>query len=78
TLRAIDRTEERDPLADVAAVIGEAARRDGASVFLVPRDECGDAQSELPEGLQLVPVTSLTDAVNALRALNRGEPAPSC
>ncbi|MGW6541743.1 FtsK/SpoIIIE domain-containing protein [Streptomyces massasporeus] len=26
TLRAIDRTEERDPLADVAAVIGEAAR----------------------------------------------------
>ncbi len=56
----------------------QAARRDGASVFLVPRDECADAQSELPEGLQLVPVTSLTDAVNALRALNRGEPAPSC
>jgi S-DNA-T family DNA segregation ATPase FtsK/SpoIIIE len=26
TLRAIDRTEERDPLADVAAVIGKAAR----------------------------------------------------
>ncbi|MFJ7340604.1 FtsK/SpoIIIE domain-containing protein [Streptomyces sp. NPDC101110] len=26
TLRAIDRTEERDPLADVAAVIGDAAR----------------------------------------------------
>ncbi|AQT76565.1 S16 family serine protease [Streptomyces sp. F8] len=56
----------------------QAARRDGASVFLVPRDECADAQAELPEGLQLVPVTSLTDAVNALRALNRGEPAPSC
>ncbi|MEC4576118.1 YlbL family protein [Streptomyces virginiae] len=56
----------------------QAARRDGASVFLVPRDECADAQSELPEGLRLVPVTSLTDAVNALRALNRGEAAPSC
>ncbi|WP_078906690.1 S16 family serine protease [Streptomyces sp. NRRL S-378] len=56
----------------------QAARRDGASVFLVPKDECADAQSELPEGLQLVPVTSLTDAVNALRALNRGESAPSC
>ncbi|MEU0388011.1 FtsK/SpoIIIE domain-containing protein [Streptomyces chartreusis] len=26
TLRAIDRTEERDPLADIAAVIGDAAR----------------------------------------------------
>ncbi|MCZ4087980.1 S16 family serine protease [Streptomyces antarcticus] len=56
----------------------QAARRDGAGVFLVPKAECSDAQSELPEGLRLVPVTSLTDAVNALRALNRGEPVPSC
>ncbi|ARE76315.1 S16 family serine protease [Streptomyces sp. NPDC059558] len=56
----------------------QAARRDGASVFLVPKAECADAQSELPEGLRLVPVTSLTDAVNSLRALNRGEAVPSC
>ncbi|MFJ4864944.1 MULTISPECIES: S16 family serine protease [unclassified Streptomyces] len=56
----------------------QAARRDGASVFLVPKAECADAQSELPEGLRLVPVTSLTDAVNSLRALNRGEGVPSC
>ncbi|MFG2708944.1 S16 family serine protease [Streptomyces goshikiensis] len=56
----------------------QAARRDGASVFLVPKDECSDARSELPEGLRLVPVTSLTDAVDALRALNRGEKVPSC
>lgn len=56
----------------------QAARRDGASVFLVPKAECADARSELPEGLRLVPVTSLTDAVNALRALNRGEAPPSC
>ncbi|MCJ1677090.1 hypothetical protein MTF65_06970 [Streptomyces sp. APSN-46.1] len=56
----------------------QAARRDGASVFLVPKAECSDAQSELPEGLRLVPVTSLSDAVDALRALNRGERVPSC
>ncbi|GHB41696.1 hypothetical protein GCM10010347_09260 [Streptomyces cirratus] len=56
----------------------QAARRDGASVFLVPKAECSDARSELPEGLRLVPVTSLTGAVNALRALNRGEQVPSC
>lgn len=56
----------------------QAARRDGASVFLVPAAECSDAESELPKGLRLVPVTSLTDAVNALRALQKGEPAPSC
>lgn len=56
----------------------QAARRDGASVFLVPAAECSDAKSELPEGLRLVPVTSLTDAVSALRALQKGESVPSC
>ncbi|RSS66774.1 PDZ domain-containing protein [Streptomyces sp. WAC06614] len=56
----------------------QAARRDGATVFLVPKAECADARTDLPEGLRLVPVTSLTGAVDALRALNRGEPVPSC
>ncbi|MER5485397.1 S16 family serine protease [Streptomyces sp. NPDC002812] len=57
----------------------QAARRDGASVFLVPAAECSDAKSELPEGLRLVPVTSLTDAVDALRALQKkGASVPSC
>ncbi|MEV6953910.1 S16 family serine protease [Streptomyces sp. NPDC051183] len=56
----------------------QAAQRDGASVFLVPEAECSDAQSELPEGLRLIPVTTLSGAVNALRALQKGEPAPSC
>lgn len=56
----------------------QAAQRDGASVFLVPEAECADAQSELPEGLRLVPVSSLKDAVQSLRALTRGEPVPSC
>ncbi|MCB5181791.1 S16 family serine protease [Streptomyces antimicrobicus] len=56
----------------------QAARRDGATVFLVPKAECSDARTDLPEGLQLVPVTSLTGAVDALRSLSRGEPVPSC
>lgn len=56
----------------------QAARRDGATVFLVPKAECSDARSELPEGLRLVPVTSLKGAVEALRALEKGEPVPSC
>ncbi|MFI5862881.1 PDZ domain-containing protein [Streptomyces sp. NPDC051546] len=56
----------------------QAARRDGASVFLVPAAECSDAKSELPEGLRLVPVTSLTGAVDALRALQKGAAVPSC
>lgn len=57
----------------------QAARRDGATVFLVPEAECSDAQAELPQGLRLVPVTSLKGAVDALRALSTGQGrVPSC
>jgi PDZ domain-containing protein len=56
----------------------QAAKRDGASVFLVPKDECSDAQAELPGGLRLIPVTTLKDAVDSLRALERGGKVPAC
>jgi Lon-like protease len=55
-----------------------AARRDGASVFLVPRAECADAQAERPKGLRLVPVDTLGGAVKALRALKGGGRVPAC
>ncbi|MEU9972368.1 S16 family serine protease [Streptomyces sp. NPDC051014] len=56
----------------------QAARRDGATVFLVPKDECADAKSELPEGLRLVPVTTLKDAVSDLVKLEKGTKVPAC
>jgi Lon-like protease len=56
----------------------KAARRDGATVFLVPKDECADAGAELPKGLRLIPVTSLKGAVAALHALDAGGNVPSC
>lgn len=57
----------------------QAARRDGATVFLVPKDECGDAKAELPKGLRLIPVTTLKGAVNSLVALETGKGSvPSC
>jgi PDZ domain-containing protein len=57
----------------------QAARRDGATVFLVPRAECSDAKSELPKGLRLVPVTTLKGAVDALVSLEKGKGSvPSC
>ncbi|GGW35664.1 hypothetical protein GCM10010503_09240 [Streptomyces lucensis JCM 4490] len=57
----------------------QAARRDGATVFLVPKAECADARSELPEGLRLVPVTTLRSAVDALVSLEKGKgKVPSC
>jgi PDZ domain-containing protein len=56
----------------------QAARRDGATVFLVPRDECADAKAELPKGLRLIPVTTLKGAVQSLVALDSGKSVPSC
>ncbi|MFE7033897.1 S16 family serine protease [Streptomyces sp. NPDC057621] len=57
----------------------QAARRDGATVFLVPKAECSDAKSELPKGLRLIPVTTLKGAVESLVALEKGKGSvPSC
>jgi PDZ domain-containing protein len=57
----------------------QAARRDGATVFLVPEAECSDAKAELPKGLRLIPVTTLKGAVNSLTALESGKGSvPSC
>ncbi|WP_235882533.1 S16 family serine protease [Streptomyces apricus] len=57
----------------------QAARRDGATVFLVPKAECSDAETELPKGLRLIPVTTLKDAVGSLVALEKGRgQVPAC
>lgn len=54
------------------------AREAGASVFLVPAGNCEEAVANVPEGLQLVRVEALADAVRALDALRAGQPPPSC
>lgn len=56
----------------------QAAERDGATVFLVPKDECPDATVARPAGLRLVPVTNLNGALSALSALRTGGKVPSC
>ncbi|GAA3484257.1 S16 family serine protease [Streptomyces yanii] len=56
----------------------QAARRDGATVFLVPKAECKAAGAELPKGLKLIPVTTLKSAVSSLTALDKGAEVPSC
>ncbi|OEJ96068.1 S16 family serine protease [Streptomyces thermolilacinus] len=56
----------------------QAAARDGATVFLVPRAECDDALATRPDGLRLIPVTTLKDAVASLKALGDGARVPSC
>ncbi|MET7622141.1 S16 family serine protease [Streptomyces sp. NPDC005408] len=81
--RTVAGTGTISPDGKVGAVGGvslktRAAKRDGASVFLVPEGECSDAQAELPKGLQLIPVTTLKGAVESLRALEKGGKVPSC
>lgn len=82
--RTIAGTGTIDASGAVGAVGGvalktQAAKRDGATVFLVPKAECADAKAELPKGLRLIPVTTLKGAVGALTSLETGEgTVPSC
>ncbi|HEY0639308.1 MAG TPA: PDZ domain-containing protein [Pseudonocardiaceae bacterium] len=55
-----------------------AAREAGATVFLVPADNCLEAAQRAPDGLRLVKVETLSGAVDALEALRTGGPVPPC
>lgn len=54
------------------------AREVGAEVFLVPDANCVEAAATAPEGLQLIRVTSLNDAIAGLDALREGRPTTPC
>ena len=43
------------------------ASRKGASIFLAPRDNCPDIK-HIPKGLKVIPVSTLSEAIAALRA----------
>ena len=55
-----------------------AARDAGATVFLVPAENCYEATTDKLPGLQLVKVDNLGGAVNALHAVTSGGQPPSC
>jgi PDZ domain-containing protein len=54
-----------------------AAHEAGATVFLVPTDNCYEARSE-NDGLRLVKVDTLNEAVDALNTITSGGQPPSC
>ena len=56
------------------------AKRSGATVFLAPAGNCAQAKATRPDGLRLVKVSSLEDAVAALDDLRAGRTAdlPRC
>jgi Lon-like protease len=55
-----------------------AAAEAGATVFLVPADNCAEAASTAPDGLQLVRVATLAEAIAGLDAVRAGRPVTSC
>ncbi|WP_375003798.1 PDZ domain-containing protein [Gordonia sp. PS3] len=72
-----------DPNGKVGTIGGiphkiKAARDAGATVFLVPAGNCDAAKSDAPDGIELVKVDTLTDAVNALNTLGTDEARPHC
>jgi PDZ domain-containing protein len=54
------------------------AREAGATVFLVPADNCAEAVQRAPAGLRLVRVGTLADAVHALDQLRVHQQPPHC
>jgi PDZ domain-containing protein len=54
------------------------AREAGASVFLVPAENCAEAVQRAPAGLRLVRVGTLADAVHALDTMRAGRQPPGC
>jgi PDZ domain-containing protein len=54
------------------------ARDAGARYFLAPAGNCAEALQRPVAGLELIKVSTLTDALNALQDLNKGVTPPLC
>jgi PDZ domain-containing protein len=54
------------------------ARDAGATYFLTPSGNCSDTKGAVPAGLHVVKVSTLSQAVSDLEAINAGKAVPSC
>lgn len=54
------------------------ARDAGAELFLMPDRHCAEAEGHVPDGLQVVPVTTLSQAIDAIRSWTAGEELGGC
>ncbi|NKX53798.1 signal protein PDZ [Arthrobacter sp. E918] len=76
----IDSSGEVGPIGGITQkMLG--ASQSGATVFLAPEDNCGDVVGHVPDGLQVVKVSTLEDAVDAVTHIGRGKDAaalPTC
>jgi PDZ domain-containing protein len=55
------------------------ARRAGATLFLVPKDNCSEALTAIPNGLKVAPISTLSGAVAILKQFDAGDAnLPTC
>ena len=56
------------------------AHDDGAQWFLAPADNCSDVVGHVPDGLRVVSVSTLDEAVTALSSIasGSGDTLPTC
>jgi PDZ domain-containing protein len=54
------------------------AKDKGATVFLSPAQNCAEAKGATPDGVTLIKVSTLKDALAALKTLREGGAPPSC
>ncbi len=54
------------------------ARAAGAELFLMPRVHCAEAQDHIPDGLVVTPISTLDEAIQALKIYTAGGTLPTC
>ncbi|MBB4685917.1 YlbL family protein [Amycolatopsis jiangsuensis] len=73
----ISETGQVGPIGGISfKVVG--AREAGATDFLVPAHNCAEAASAAPDGLNLIKVSTLDDALTQLENLKAGRPTAHC
>ena len=55
-----------------------AVHRLGVTTFLIPAENCAGVRGQVPDGLRLVKVSKVTDALRFLRDPKAAETAPGC
>jgi PDZ domain-containing protein len=68
-------TGEVQPIGGIALKM-IAARDKGATIFLAPKDDCGDVRGNIPSGLRVIAVSTLHQAVTDLIGLQNGTVNP--
>jgi Lon-like protease len=73
----IEASGKVDPIGGIQQKMA-GARNAGATIFLAPASNCADVKGAIPAGLQVVKVSTLSQAVTYLEDIKAGHPVPAC